>query len=323
MIVIGKDDVASHLDLGTCVDLVRDAMMKLAAGETRQTLRDIIDVRDGGALSVMPGSIDNVGFGAKLISVSPGDWLKNRPSHMGAIVLFLHHTSQIAALVDAAEVTGLRTAAASAAATDVLARTNASKMAILGTGEQAWRHAKAIARVRNIKKLFLWGRCDRKMTVAAELISRDVPVDVQLCGSVHEATASADIITTVTGATDPILHSIDVMPGTHINAVGSSSSAFCEISPELVARARFVPDYRPGILKQGGEFLRAREASLVNDDHVLEGIGSIFLGRYRGRESHEDVTIYKSIGHIVQDIACAKYLYEKARIHNFGKWIKF
>lgn len=307
MIVIGAEEVRRRLDHATCIGLMREAMVALSLGQTRQLLRGIIDLGGGDAFGVMPGAMDGAGFGAKIVSVFPGAAARGR-SHQGVIVLFDRETGAPACIVDGTEVTAIRTACASAVATDALARADARRLAILGTGEQAWQHAIAIRHVRTLSEVIVWGRTPRKAEALAERIQAELGVPARAVPSVAEAAAGADIICTTTAAAEPILHSVDVGDGTHINAVGSSRAGPAEIDEALIARARFFPDHREGVLAQGAEFLRARSAGLVGDEHVGPEIGLIVAGAAEGRCSVEDVTIYKSLGSIVQDLACAAYL---------------
>jgi ornithine cyclodeaminase len=310
MIVIGAEEVARRLDHAGCIGMMRQAMIALSAGRTQQLLRGIIDLGGGDLFGVMPGAMEGAGFGAKVISVFPAAAASGR-SHQGAILLFDRATGAPVCVVDAGEVTAIRTACASAAATDALARPDAGRLAILGAGEQAWRHALAIRLVRSLESIVLWGRSGDKARRLAARIGEALALPVDVAESAAEAARGADIICTTTGAADPILLSADVADGTHVNLVGSSYAGPAEIDEALVARARFFPDHRDGVLAQGGEFLRAKTAGLVGDDHVLDEIGAIFAGNAPGRRSADEVTIYKSLGSIVQDLAAAAYLYRQ------------
>ncbi|WP_256926736.1 ornithine cyclodeaminase family protein [Sphingomonas sp. TZW2008] len=305
--VIDAGEVAARLTYDIAVPLMRDAMIALSAGATKQLLRGIIDLNGEDAFGVMPGALDSGGFGAKLVSVFPGNVARGGMAHQGLVVMFDPGTGAPAAVVDAGELTAIRTAAASAAATIALARPEADHLAILGTGEQARRHIDAIRATRTVRRLTIWGRDSKRAAKLAEETGGEASF------SVREAVADADIICTVTAAADPILSAMDVRPGTHINAVGSSRAGPAEIANDLVIHARFFADHRAGVLAQGAEFLRAKAAGLIDDAHVLGEIGEVFAGTLAGRISSDDVTIYKSLGSIVQDLACAKWL---CRVNN-------
>lgn len=304
MIVIDRAEVRRRLDHRSCIALMRDAMIALSTGGSKQLLRGIIDLDGGNAFGVMPGALAGAGFGAKLISIFPGQ----EHSHQGVIVLFDEANGAPAAVIDAGEVTAIRTACASAAATDALALPDARTLAILGTGEQAWHHALAVPLIRPIDTIRIWGRSPGKAKALARRIEADLGIATTAVPSVSAAVADASIVCTTTAAAEPVLRSEDVADGTHINLVGSSRAGPVEIDNALVARARFVPDHRDGVLAQGAEFLRARAAGFVTDAHVLPEIGAVFAGTSPGRLGPPDVTIYKSLGSIVQDLAAARHL---------------
>lgn len=307
MFVVDAEEVRRRLDHATCIGLMRAAMVALSAGRSRQLLRGIIDLGEGAAFGVMPGALEGAGFGAKIVSVFPQSAARGR-SHQGLIVLFDSGTGAPLGVIDGTEVTAIRTACASAVATDALARPDARRLAILGTGEQAWQHALAIPHVRALERVTIWGRDADKAEALARRLSAELGLPAARAASVGEATADSDIVCTTTSAADPILFSADVADGAHINAVGSSRAGPSEIEAALVARARFVPDHREGVLAQGAEYLRAKAAGLVDEAHVLPEIGAVLAGDAPGRLSDADVTIYKSLGSIVQDLACAAWL---------------
>jgi ornithine cyclodeaminase/alanine dehydrogenase-like protein (mu-crystallin family) len=301
--VISAEEVAALLPYGDCIALMRDAMIALSQGRTRQSLRAIIDLEAGNAFGVMPGAMNGGPFGAKLVSVFPGNVARGGTSHQGLV-----------AVIEAGELTAIRTAAASAAASAALARADSRRLALLGCGEQAWRHVEAIRLVRPIERVTIWGRNPDR----AEVLSRRVRA-AGLAASVAAtpalAVADADIICTVSGASEPILHSGDVADGTHINAVGSSRAGPAEIGETLVARARFFADHRDGVLAQGAEFHRARDTGLITDAHILGEIGEVMAGVLPGRIRDGDVTIYKSLGSIVQDLAAAEHIWRRYSRH--------
>lgn len=309
MRVIDRDEVARRLDHSRGIALVRAAMIALARGRSRQLLRGILDLGDGDAFGVMPGALDGAGFGAKLVSVFASAATTGR-SHQGVIVLFDRADGAPACIIDAGEVTAIRTACASAVATDALARSDATRLAILGTGEQAWHHALALRHVRPLSHVAVWGRDPGKARELADRISSELGIPTHAPGSVREATLGADIACTVTAASEPILHFDDVAAGCHVNAVGSSRAGPVEVDPLFVSRARFIPDHREGVLAQGAEFLRARALGLADDANVGPEIGLVLSGDAPGRTDPREVTVYKSLGSIVQDLACAAWLRE-------------
>lgn len=310
MIVIGREAVARHLPYDTCIVLMREAMTGLSRGETRQLPRGIVDLAGGRMFGTMPGALAADGvFGAKLISVFPDNFAAGRPSHQGVVALFDPDSGAPLAVLDANELTAIRTAAASAAATDVLAREDAHTLAILGYGEQAWRHVEAIRTIRPIASVTVWGRDADKARAFAERVERELDIAAIAAPSVAGAVAQADVICAVTAASEPILCGDAVRDGTHVNLVGSGRDGPTEADVALVAKARFFADHRDSVERQGAELRRAIAAGAVTGDHLLGEIGEVMNGCLAGRVADEDVTIYKSLGHVVQDLASAWHVY--------------
>lgn len=310
---IDREEVAKRLTYEMCIPIVRQAMIAFSRGETKQLLRSIIFLSDGRLFGVMPGAMGaSAPFGAKLISVFAENFALGKPSHQGLVILFDPETGAPVCVVDAGEITATRTAAASAVATDALARKDARRLAILGYGEQAATHARAISHIRNLEAIVVWGRSPERARAWAERMQAELAVPVISAQTVEEAVAEADIVCTVTSSTEPILKGDWVRPGTHLNLVGSSHAGPVEVDNNLVVRSRFIADSREGVLNQGAEFLRAKEAGLIGDEHIVAEIGQVLAGEVEGRRSTDETTVYKSLGHIVQDLASAWALYSQA-----------
>ena len=310
MRVIERAEVARRLTYEICIPIVRQAMIAFSRGETRQHLRSIIPLGQGHAFGIMPGAMgENAEFGAKLISVYPENFANGRQSHQGVVVLFEPDTGAPVCVVHAGEITAIRTAAASAVATDSLARKDASRLAILGYGEQAATHARALLKVRDIEAVRVWGRSWERSETFCRRMSAELGISFGSAANVEDLVSDADIICTVTGASEPILKGAWVRPGTHLNLVGSGAAGPVEVDSELVVRARFIADSREGVLRQGAEFLQAKQAGLIDDAHIVAEIGQVLAGEIVGRRSDADITVYKSLGHVVQDLASAWALY--------------
>jgi ornithine cyclodeaminase/alanine dehydrogenase-like protein (mu-crystallin family) len=316
LLILSGDDVARHLSYEDCIPLMREAMMALSRGETRQLLRAILDLAGGRMFGSMPGAMDGGAIGAKLISVFPHSG-GGAPSHQGVVALFDPEGGAPVAIVEAGALTAIRTAAASAAATDVLARPDSRRLAVLGTGEQALRHVEAIRHVRGIDEVRIWGRAFDKAKALAERVGG------LAFESAEAAAAGADIVCATTASAEPVLLSEWVADGTHLNLVGSSRAGPVEVDTPLVARARFFADHAEGVRRQGAEWLRALADGAVGEDHLLGEIGAVTAGTLPGRTAPADVTIYKSLGSIVQDLAAGWYLVGKARAEGFGTGVAF
>jgi ornithine cyclodeaminase len=309
---IDRDEVARRLTYELCISIVRDAMISFSRGETKQLLRSILPLSDNRRFGVMPGALgSHAPFGAKLISVFQENAAKGTQSHQGIVILFDPESGAPVCILHAGEITAIRTAAASAVATDALARPDAHRLAILGTGEQAATHVQAISKVRNLDSIVVWGRSLDRARAFAERNQPSTNIPISTAATVEEAVANADIVCTVTFATEPILKGAWLRPGTHLNLVGSSYAGPTEVDNDLVVRSRYIVDSREGILRQGAEFLYAKQAGLINDDHIVAEIGEVLDGKIRGRRTRDEITVYKSIGHIVQDLASAWALYSQ------------
>ena len=309
---IDRAEVARRLTYDICIPIVRDAMIAFSRGETKQLLRSILPLSEGRLFGSMLGALgEHAPFGAKVLSVFEGNAAEGKQSHQGLVLLFDPKSGAPVCIVHAGEITAIRTAAASAVATATLARPDAHRLALIGCGEQASTHLQAIAKVRRLTAVAVWGRSPVKARSFVERNQTKVSVPISIAATVEEAVAHADIICTVTSASEPVLKGAWVQPGTHVNLVGSSYAGPAEVDHDLVIRSRFIADSREGILRQGAEFLRAKQAGLVGDDHVVAEIGQVLSGEIEGRRSPSEITVYKSIGHIVQDLAGAWALYSQ------------
>lgn len=310
---IDREEVSRRLTYEMCIPIVRQAMIALSRGETKQLLRSIIPLSDGRLFGIMPGALGaGAPFGAKLISVFHENSARGMQSHQGLVILFEPESGAPVCAVHAGELTAIRTAAASAVATDALARKDSRCLALLGTGEQAQTHARAISKVRTLESIVVWGRSPARAQAFADRMSAELNLPVVTAAAVREAVAAADIVCTLTSASEPILRGAWVRPGTHLNLVGSGYAGPTEVDNDLVVRSRFIADSREGVLEQGAEFLRAKAAGLIGDEHVVAEIGQVLAGEIDGRRSVDEITVYKSLGHVVQDLATAWALYSEA-----------
>ena len=307
---IDREEVSRRLTYDVCIPIVRDAMIALSAGETMQHLRSILPLSEGRLFGIMPGAMGpHAPFGAKLISVFHENFAKGIQSHQGLVLLFDPESGAPVCVVHAGEITAIRTAAASAAATDALARPEVARLAILGYGEQASTHARAVSHVRKLESITVWGRDKTRAKAFAARTQSELGIPVTAALDVASAVAEADIICTVSSAAEPILKGAWVKQGTHVNVVGSSHAIPIEIDDDLVVRARYIADSRASVLAAGAEFLHAKAAGLIDDTHITAEIGEVFSGKIQGRRTPEEITLYKSLGHVVQDLSTAWHLY--------------
>lgn len=302
--------VEELLDYPGCIAAMRRAMIALSSGERPQPLRQIFTVGENDMFGTMPGELAALStFGAKLVSVFADPDRPGRTRHQGVVVAYDGETGAVSCIADAEPVTKIRTACATAAATDALARADAGVLAVFGTGLQAESHLRALPLVRSFREILLWGQSAQRARELAERMSEALNRTITPISDAREAAAKADVICTVTSSAEPVLLGDWVKPGTHVNLIGSSYLGPVEVDTALVAKARYIADYRPGVLAQAAELAVARDAGVIDDTHVIGEIGEVFAGRVRGREDDSQITIYKSLGHVVQDLAAAAYLH--------------
>ena len=315
MLLVTAAEIESLLPMDRAIAAARSAMRQVSSGDTLLPLRQFLAIPDApGKMAVMPGYIAHPPrFGLKTVS----KFTNAAHSHVGTVQLYDATNGQLLAIIEGGTLTAIRTAAASALATDLLARPDSHRLAILGTGEQARRHIEAMAAVRPISQIRIWGRNARNAeALAATLRNADMPAIV--AATVAEAVADADIICTTTAAATPILHGQHVRPGTHVNLVGSAIPTTAEADTALVAMSQFYGDYRAATLAQAGEFHNAIAAGLITADHLIGEIGELILGRIPGRQDDTAITLYKSLGVTAQDLTAADAILEAARAHGMG-----
>jgi ornithine cyclodeaminase len=306
-------EVHALLDYPGCIVAVRSAMAAFSAAARDQPLRQIVALGEGRLFGLMPGSQpDADGFGAKVISVFSDPTRAGRAEHKGVVVLF-DGSGEVACIADAGAVTEIRTAAASAVATEALARPDTHRLAIFGCGPQAQSHIRALALVRTFDDIAVWGRDSGRARAFAARMAAETGLPIRAEPDPRRAAEEADVICTVTGAATPILLGEWVRPGTHVNAVGSSHPGPVEVDRALVMASRYIADSRRSALAAAAEFLDAKAAGLIGDEHILAEIGEIVIGTKQGRNSPQDITLYKSLGHVVQDLAATAYVHAHAR----------
>lgn len=314
VLVLSGHEVERLLPMAECIPVMEEALKALARGEVDQPLRSKLMPSGGeGLLGLMPawrGGKKPV-FGLKEVCVFPGNPARGLDTHLGAVLLHSGETGELLAIMNAAAITAIRTAAVSAVATRLLSRPDSTRLAVIGAGVQARSHVAAMRCVRNINEIKVFSRSGAKGLG-------------QEAASVEEAVADADIIVTATSAREPVLQGEWVRPGTHINAVGSSIPTARELSSSVVASASLFVDRRESTIRESGDYLFAlQEGAIGGPEHIRGEIGELLLGKGGGRQSTEEVTLFKSLGLAVEDVAAGAYLFEKARKEGTGTWVEF
>ncbi len=325
LLIVSAADVRRALPMLDCIAAVEKAMRAVSRGGARIPLRTVMGVPGGPNLfAVMPGYVEDPrGLGAKILALYPDNPSRGLSSHIGVVVLFDADTGLPAAVMDAAEITAIRTAAASAVATRALARADARELAILGTGEQAVTHLDAMLKVRSLRAVRVWGRSPEKVREFAEAQSARLSLPVTPAKTVQDAVDGADVVCTLTAAKEPVLNGDWLAEGTHLNLVGASRLTAREVDDVVVARSRFFVDLRESARAEAGELRHAIDAGVVTERHLLGEIGDVLNGAVPGRTSDRDVTVYKSVGIAAQDLAAAHVIYQRALQEQIGSRVPF
>jgi ornithine cyclodeaminase/alanine dehydrogenase-like protein (mu-crystallin family) len=325
VLFVNEPGVHDLLTMQDCIPLMRDALIALANGDVVLPLRSKVALPDGsGVLGIMPGYLGHPrSFGLKVVTVMPGNHGTPYDSHQGVVILFGIVHGEPLAIVDATAITAIRTAAASAAATDVLARADAGDLALLGSGAQARTHLAAMQSVRTLRRVRVWSRTRGNAERFAREESERSGVAIELSGSAAEAVHGADLVCTTTAAREPILRGEWLAPGAHVNAVGACFSTSRELDTEAVRRARFFTDCRESCVNEAGDFLIAKSEGAIGDAHLLGDLGEVFLGKVPGRVSRDDVTIFESLGIAIEDLAAAHFIHRRAVETGAGMWLEW
>ena len=313
MLYLNRHDVEALLPMDECIEVVDAALRALARGEAIQPLRSACWMLErNGLLAVMPGMLGKTIAGVKVLTVVPENHLHGEESHQGMVILFEQERGRPLALLDASSVTAIRTAAASAVATRALARAEAGDLAILGSGTQARTHLDAMRAVRTLRRVRVWSRRPESARRFAGREGERTGLAVETMPSAREAVDGADLICTATAAREPVLLGEWIAPGAHVNAAGACTPNARELDAAAVARSRLFTDRRESLLAESGDFLLARGEGAVADDHILGEIGEVLEGKVPGRRAESEITLFKSLGIAVEDLAAGWHVYRKA-----------
>ena len=326
ILILSHDEVVGLLPMKECIAVMREALIALAAGEVHQPLRTIIwPPGAAGAMGLMPSYVagERAAFGLKAICVFPGNPAKGLDSHQGGVLLFSAATGELQALMNASAITAIRTAAVSGVATDLLAREDACNLALIGTGVQARTHLAAMSQVRSIKRCRIASRTVEHAREFAAEMSREFSFSLEPVATVAEALEGADLIVTVTNTREPIVKREWISPGAHLNVVGSSIPKAREVDSATMAASSLFVDRRESTLNEAGDYLLAAQEAAIGPDHIRAEIGEVLHGDKPGRTSLEEITLFKSLGLAVEDLAAAEFLYRKARELNAGTWVEY
>jgi ornithine cyclodeaminase/alanine dehydrogenase-like protein (mu-crystallin family) len=318
VLYLSEREVKGLLPIGDVIAALESAFRAQAQGGIRLPLRSMAS-NDRGLLGAMPGAIvaDPASLGAKLVAVFADNAALGLHTHQALIILFDTACGLPLAVMDGRFITEIRTAATSALATKALARADARTLAVLGTGVQARAHIEAIAEVIDIDELRVWGRTTAKAATLADF-GRKRGLHARVAASPTDACRGAAVVCTVTAASEPILATTDVDHGTHINAVGFRGPTSREMPGELMARARIFVDSLEGAHSESGNIILAMREGLLSASTVLTPLCDVMDARSPGRRSPDDITIFDSLGIAIEDLACARLVYDRAKAAGVG-----
>jgi ornithine cyclodeaminase len=320
LLIIDGATVEALVAPGEAIELAEAALKKTSSGMADQDIRRTLDMPGmaGSCLSLMYASVsDRACFGAKVLSVYPQNFEYGLPSHQGGVLLFEKKHGRPVALINGHAITGLRTPAATAVATRMLSRPEARELAVIGYGEQAERHIEAIALVRPISCIRVWGRNPQKASMFAEAQSRKGFPTVSL-PTAKDAVEGADIVCTVTSAKFPVLEGKWLTPGTHVNAVGASVAALQELDTECIIRSTIWVDYMPMAMTAASDLIEPLSKDIIDRSQIAGEIGAVLNGTASGRRDASEITLYRSLGVPAQDIELANFVYRKAKDLGLG-----
>ena len=317
MLILSGGDVRALLPYAECADLMRTALAALARGEIEQPLRTVLrPLAAAGLMALMPSYAAAAGYGLKALCITPDNPVRGLDTHQGGVLLFSAQTGEPLALVNASALTEIRTAAVSVVASDLLARADATELAIVGTGVQAFAHARAFGALRPLTGIRMVGRDLDRAAGRAKSLADELNVPVTTPASLPAALDGAGIVVTATKSPVPVLRRDWLSPGTHINAVGACVPADREIDTATMAGAAIYADSLDSLHNESGDFLLARRDGAVIEARAT--LGELLTGGPAGRRDDQEITLFESLGLAAEDLIAARYGYEKALRSGLG-----
>ena len=322
MLFLSHKDVIAALDPGECADAMAGVLAAHARGETFMPLRSIMAPPEAaGFLGLMPGwrGGEDPVFSLKTICLIPGNPARGLDAHQGLVTLFDGEIGVPTAVLDASAVTEIRTAAVTAVATDTLARQDVSVLAILGAGVQARSHLDALTRVREFDRIRFYAPTEAHTRALVQAAAGDGLPELIIAPSAEEAVRGADVVVVATSSRQPVIERDWLGPGVHVNAVGASSPTAREIDTATVAASALFCDSRESVRNEAGEFqLAIREGLIEGESHIRAELGEVLAGLEPGRRDDHELTLYRSLGLAVQDLAAAELAVRTARANGLG-----
>jgi len=321
VLILNEEDVQRLLPMNECIEVMERAFVALAHGEVEQPLRTIFrPPHVKGVMALMPTfrGGESPLFGLKAICVFPGNAALGKDAHQGSVILFDGTTGELRAIANASAITAIRTAAVSGLATRVLAKQDASVLAIIGAGVQARAHLDAIACVRKLRRVLVAASRKESAERFARTMESHVDCEIEAVASHEEAVREADIIVTATTSRDPVVDREWLVPGAHLNAVGTFSPKARELDTATMASSSIFVDRRESAFNEAGDYLIAAGEGAIGPESILAELGEVLIGKHPGRTSTNEITVFKSLGLAMEDLAAAEYCYQKALEQNGG-----
>jgi ornithine cyclodeaminase len=324
MLVLTETDVRALLPMQDLIDAMRPALAGFSSGRVQQPLRTVLDVDGRGFFGVMPAFVPETGaLGTKLVTVFGGNAAAGLPTHLAAILLFDSDTGELRGVLDGRFITEARTAAVSAVSVDLLSRPEAATLAIIGSGVQAESHLEAISLVRPLSDVRVWSPTAAHRERFAHGAAQTTRVPVRAVGDARTAVADADLIALVSSSREPVIRNEWIPDGAHICAVGACRPDQREMDTALVGRARLFVDSRTGALAEAGDIVLPIREGAFDERHIAGELGDVVSGRLPGRTAASQVTVFKSLGMAVEDVAAAHLAYARATERGLGRGMTF
>ena len=320
-ILLSETDVRALLPMADLISAMRSALAAFSSGEAEQPVRAVLEVGPHHAFfGAMPAYLPAApALGAKLVTVFGRNADLGLPTHLATVVLLDPESGALLAVMDGRYITEARTAAVSALSVELLARDRAGNLAIIGSGVQARSHLEAVSRVRALQRVTVWSPRESSRAAFVREIQPQLDVPIVACASAREAVDGADLIVLVTAAREPVIFSDWVADGAHLCAVGACRPDTREMDAALVARARVFVDSRAGALAEAGDVVIPIRDGVFAAEHIIGELGEVAAGRAPGRTSAEQVTVFKSLGMAVEDLAAAHLAYQRATARGLGR----
>ncbi len=324
MLVLSEKQVQSLIDIDELIAALEQAHIQYSTGKAVMPVRLVVPLPQiQGRITSMPGYLnEDKALGMKVVTYFQDNPKQNLPAILATIMLFSSESGKMIAAMDGGYITAIRTACASALATRILANPNTPVLGILGAGVQARAHIEALSRVRQLSHIKLYSPSGKSALGIKAALEKPDGIPIEVVDSAQAAVRDSDLLVTVTTAKDPIFQVEWLKPGVHINAVGSHRPDLREIDGATLKHAKVVVDSREAIMAECGDILLALKEQSISADDIHGEIGEVLAGTKAGRISSSEVTLYKSVGIAIQDVATAHMVYRKALAQNVGTTVE-